>query len=244
MESCPNAKYSYKDEKMQILKTAITAFITMASFAAASNASTVSLVSQSPSGINARISDLVNNSGLGYITADNFRLGSAATLTQVGWYGSYAAPYTEPVSDNFTIAFYTADSLGKPDNDTALVFNVGNTVNRVDTGVDVSYSGLNRYAYTANIAGPVLAANTSYWISIFADTTSGSEWRWERSAQGQGDNVEAYCNGTTNAICGTGWIGNSADLAFSLKGTAVPIPAAAWLFGSALLGLAGIKRSK
>ena len=34
----------------------------------------------------------------------------------------------------------------------------------------------------------------------------------------------------------------STDQFYTLAGNAIPVPAAAWLFGSALLGLVGIKR--
>jgi len=38
--------------------------------------------------------------------------------------------------------------------------------------------------------------------------------------------------------------GSSVTTAFSFSGTAVPVPAAAWLFGSGLLGLAGAARKR
>ena len=40
------------------------------------------------------------------------------------------------------------------------------------------------------------------------------------------------------------WTNDQANLLYALSGTAVPLPAAVWLFGSGLLGLAGISRRK
>ena len=51
--------------------------------------------------------------------------------------------------------------------------------------------------------------------------------------------------GTTDAIeqSGSGLTANTTTVSFIIAGTS-PVPAAAWLFGSALIGLVGVKRKK
>jgi hypothetical protein len=50
--------------------------------------------------------------------------------------------------------------------------------------------------------------------------------------------------GTNVFVSGTPTVGGSVKVAYSYNATPTPIPAAAWLLGSGLLGLAGMKRRK
>lgn len=71
------------------------------------------------------------------------------------------------------------------------------------------------------------------WGLNSSDVYSGGQLVFLRN----GDNTNAYTNWT--------WTQRAAsDLAFSITYSAVPVPATAWLFGSALIGLAGAKRKK
>jgi hypothetical protein len=86
-------------------------------------------------------------------------------------------------------------------------------------------------------------------ITIVPDTTLYIELLWDTSDTGSGaigatrTTADNYLDG--QVLC-TG-CGNTADgdILFSSYGvSAVPLPAAAWLFGSALLGLGAVKRRK
>jgi len=81
-----------------------------------------------------------------------------------------------------------------------------------------------------------LVKGTSYWINIESNSPG---WNWARGTGGS-SNIQ-YC--TANYICTPGVV----DRAFSLNGTlvtAVPVPAAVWLFGSGLTGLLSFSRRK
>jgi len=54
--------------------------------------------------------------------------------------------------------------------------------------------------------------------------------------------IQNTLTATTNAFGETAWIQKKLTLAASTS--VIPVPAAAWLFGSAIIGLAGIKRRK
>jgi hypothetical protein len=48
----------------------------------------------------------------------------------------------------------------------------GSAVNRADTGVDLF--GLDLFSYAVDIAPLTLAAGTTFWLSIFNDTSSST----------------------------------------------------------------------
>jgi len=54
--------------------------------------------------------------------------------------------------------------------------------------------------------------------------------------------IQNTLTATTNAFGETAWI--QKKLTFAASTSVIPVPAAAWLFGSAIIGLAGIKRRK
>lgn len=121
--------------------------------------------------------------------ADNFVLQAGANIiTDVHWRGIYL-PNNTPGADAFTIQFY-ADAGGVPAAAPLNSFSVGSAVNRTDTGFDLG-SGLfaaDIYAYSAVIAPLALTAGTTYWLSIFNDTTTdiNDNWSWGGTPGGDG----------------------------------------------------------
>jgi len=169
----------------------------------------------------------------GQEAADDFVLGVLGdTITGVSWSGAYHATNTPVANDDFTIRFYSSALPSTP----FLSYEVGNSVNRVDSGVDDAFWGLDIFNYSASIPVTALTAGTTYWLSIVNNTAGASDdWLWELSgASGQ----LAFRTTPTDS-----WNTVGGALAFQLDGE-VPIPAAAWLFGSALLGLGALKRKK
>src|SRR5271165_4922545 len=51
--------------------------------------------------------------GANFTSYDNFTLGSAATITSVGWTGGYFNPQTAGTISSWTVAFY-ANNAGQP----------------------------------------------------------------------------------------------------------------------------------
>jgi hypothetical protein len=138
----------------------------------------------------------------GYRSADNFHLSSAATISQIQWWGSPLVG-----GDSFTFTFY-ADSSGVP----------GTIISTANAGSIATspISGLSQATdlYSTSLSAPFnAAANTPYWISIF-DAGSTADWQWEQSAHGSAFQIQNVVNST--------WTQTGSDFAFSL--VSVPEP--------------------
>jgi hypothetical protein len=98
---------------------------------------------------------------------DQFILTTNESITQIDWWGIYYIGNTPQPVDNFTIRFFTFgnDNPGEPDYITPFMqYNVGNAVNRTDTGID-PYGTHDLYSYSATI--PALALGPGeYLVSI------------------------------------------------------------------------------
>lgn len=157
--------------------------------------------------------------------ADNFMLTSAAQINSIKWWG-----FNEPERDwsgtyNFTFTFYSnnSGSPGSPILTTSGSFISG------DWGSGVSfYSSVLNDTFNAS-------ANTTYWLSI-VDTRSDSIWGWMMS--NGGTSFQKFDDGE--------WFQNPmwSNAAFELSYTPIPIPPAAWLFASGLIGLMLIRRRR
>jgi hypothetical protein len=173
--------------------------------------------------------------------ADNFVLGAGDhTITDVSWSGSYYSSNVPVATDAFTIRIF-ADSLGLPTTVPLLSFNVGNAVNRVDSGINDGYLGLDIYNYSASITATTLTAGTTYWLSIVNNTAGNTvNWLWESSASTGND---AYRSNSSND-----WNVASPvmELAFQLNDTAPAVPEPeTWgmlLAGVGLVGAAARRR--
>ena len=106
------------------------------------------------------------------VLADDFMLTETATIDRVNFIGLYAFT-TMP--DDFSIFFYEDTGAGPG----ALIesFHVGGNVNRVDTGINSSFIGVDIFQYEANFSGFTAVAGQSYYIEV-SNNIMGAGWEW------------------------------------------------------------------
>lgn len=178
------------------------------------------------------------------IRAEDFSFASDTTIRSVNWSGVYYSNDTPTAPDDFTIRIFSENGgLPDPVGEVGLSpFSIGNAVNRVDSG-DTAF-GRTVYDYSANIGPTTLTAGVTYWISIFNNTSLDTDdnWNWSLTSSGViAGSASAFTTNTNN------WQGAATEMSFSLSDTqvsAVPVPAAVWLMGSALVGLIGFRRKQ
>jgi len=172
--------------------------------------------------------------GANFTSYDNFTLGSAATITSVGWVGGYYNPQTPGSITGWTVNFY-ANNAGQPG---GLLSSFSISGNGGETSLGFDLLGDPVYAYGA-VVNFAASAGTEYWLSVVPDTAFPPQWGWTTSSTG--DTVSYTDDPFGNRIL------NSSDLAFSLYATqqeGVPEPGSLMLLGSGIVGVAGVLRRK
>lgn len=140
-------------------------------------------------GVEAASSAYFNSASDNIRIANDVTLDITQTINRISWSGVYLfdSAFTE---DDFTIEFYEGifynDNPYSPEGDPIATFNVGNDVNRVDTGIELrNENGATLYEYSADI-DITLEEGRTYWVSIFAANEE------EVPGNGQGSNFNHF----------------------------------------------------
>jgi PEP-CTERM motif-containing protein len=162
----------------------------------------------------------------GYVVSDTFNW-SGGTLNQAS-IGVWEFPGDTGLTVDYTISS-TENGAG-----------VGATENVKDTFISTNQFGYNVDTWTFNTGGVPLSAGT-YWLNLAnATVASGNPVYWD-------ENSGVGCGGTgCPSSASESSVGTIAGEAFTVTGSSpsTPEPSSIMLFGSGILGLAGVLRRK
>lgn len=160
----------------------------------------------------------------GQARADDFTFFVNTSITDIHWYGTYNWNAPDAL-DRFSIEIRNDDD-GLPGN---LIQNYGSAgtpivdalVGQVEGGL-TGNPGRTRYHYWFVLPAPfVAAANTTYWVSIIANTTATSNaytWFWATSSGGDINSLAAQADLDALGVP-LGWSQQNEDHAFDLTVT-------------------------
>src|ERR1039458_1844549 len=121
--------------------------------------------------------------------------------------------------------------------------NAGNSILLFTNGF-----GYGIYDVTIPVISGAMTAGNTYWVSLSNATDAGHDGTQAWDIPNSGTGGPAQCNfrqsGTNYGACGSGTLGESFTLTGSTGGGTTPEPSSILLFGSGILGLAGVLRRK
>ncbi|MGH7847392.1 MAG: hypothetical protein ACREQW_19775 [Candidatus Binatia bacterium] len=166
--------------------------------------------------------------------ADDFSLKAGLNvITGIHWTGVYAgnAPI-EP--DNFSIQIF-ADGGETPASTPIISLSIGDP-GRTNTGINIFSDDL--FEYSMNISPITVNPNTTFWLSIVNETSTGmtNDWAWgSQLLDLSGGVIAARSNETEPWFLASDFVQD-----FALSGPAtIPEPATIMLFAVGALGLLG-----
>lgn len=185
--------------------------------------------------------NISHHNAIGPVLADDFSPAVGGQVHSVTWWGSSTS------NDLWEITFHS-DASGLP----ALTLPSGGLSQHFLNATGVDPDGDQIFEYTAlwTPQDMVLTAGATYWFSV-ANATVG--WTWAltdgiapavgtqshapvRSVGGLPSSIGGPHDGPWSALT------DGSNLAFRVN--VVPVPAAVWLFGTALIGFVGLSRRR
>jgi len=149
---------------------------------------------------------------------DDFTVDNGSFIEQVVFEGKLSNPV------DITVSLWSNLNSG-------LIYSESFTFSEL-TPVQNSIGGsLQNYTLTANLPSLSVTSGT-YWLSF-----SGSDFGVAATTSPVNGGLTQVYNGSTNVT-------RDGDASFRVYGSVVPIPAAVWLFGSALAGLGWMRRKQ
>lgn len=114
--------------------------------------------------------------GNGQQMADDFTVGSSATIQSVTWWGILSDVFLEisPQAPWTSEIFIYGDNGGLPDTSNVIGYSqvVFNTLTDTGENFGDNTSGDDIYVFTADVTPINLSAGTTYWFSVLADTSN------------------------------------------------------------------------
>ena len=181
------------------------------------------------------------NSSTPFQVYDDFILPTSASINTITWWGFHYG--TNP---QFTYTIYS-DNANSPG---SVYYTASGSPN---LGSYTTTDGQVIDQYSINLGTTfTVSTGTTYWLSIY-NTDTNSLWGWD---------IAEYGNGSIEARAGYDKKGNlvyydaggdildpfapggTSNVAFKLENVTVPIPPAAWLLASGLIGLVLIRRRR
>jgi hypothetical protein len=179
------------------------------------------------------------NEATQWIQTEEFTLGSANTVTGVEFWDIESAP---GYSGSLTW-WITGDIGGNPD--FTNVLGTGNLAlaTHTATGICVAFGCEFDNAFSLNVA---LLGGVPYHLALHngpVTNTTRSEFYWETT--GNVDSQAGLECDLTNGACYSSWSNNGQEHAFNLTGgPSTPEPGTLALFGTSVVGIAGVLRRK
>lgn len=171
---------------------------------------------------------------------DNFRLGSAASVTKINWVGAYSS-LNVGINPTFEINFYQDGVGGMPG------LQIGTSLTAV-AATETPLSDPGYFLYSADIAPVALLGGIDYWISVMANVPEASDlWGFAITDA----TVDPSLRGSAQFYDGTMFsypstVGSdqfpTVDFAFSLEGPAViPEPGSIVLLVTSAIAIFGLR---
>ena len=130
---------------------------------------------------------------------DDVSLFSTTRVTNVAWTGFYGFTNNVPATEDFRISIFADNGSGTPQTGMPIeTFNVGNAVNRADSGNDINFLGtqVDVFNYSADI-NFTMQAGVTYWIGIYNDSAGNvDDFRWAGANGGGNQNSTANSGGS------------------------------------------------
>lgn len=191
----------------------------------------------------------------GYLTSDNISGGLAvitnnAAGSQSGWAGGYRGFFYQASGTGEVTVSVNYSVFGSVSTDAPFDYANGG----YDLFMDADNADLWTATYSSQIAGGAtseaaeLAANAAARL----DTYAFSDWQaiesfgcWDAAPCTTAMNQSGVLSLTFNVVAGTNYFfGVDATVGGYTQVSAVPVPAALWLFGSGVVGLVGVARRR